>query len=167
MGIKFGSHLGLRPSAPGLVRSPFVRADVTWLVRQLHRNALWEDRRPLRTFPLPVRNQLDADSPMLGMNSLGDDDLGLRCWVTADPNQTQVVSEINHLNNRSAHLDVENAASTVDRASYFCSFVFQEIGEQLKRTKLPVLELWDKLIVQSESAKPARALLASRAKRLQ
>jgi hypothetical protein len=83
----------------------------------------------------------------------------------ADPIQTQVASEINHLNNRSAHLDAENAASTVDRAIYFCSFVFQEIGEQLKRTKLPVLELWDKLTAQSESAKPSRPLLASRTKR--
>ncbi len=51
--------------------------------------------------------------------------------------------------------DAEYSASAVDRAIVFsgCSFDRQEIGERWN--KLPVVVRRDKLIAQSESAKPA------------
>jgi hypothetical protein len=59
--------VSLGPWPPGLVRSPFVRADVTRLEEPLHQNSPREDRRPLRAFPLPAKNQLNAGCPKLGM----------------------------------------------------------------------------------------------------
>ncbi len=67
------SHSGL--GLQGLVRSPLVRAYVTRL-------------RPLRVFPFPAKNRLDAGSPRLGMKSPGDDICKLLRGI--DSNQTQV-----------------------------------------------------------------------------
>jgi hypothetical protein len=78
----------LGPWSPGLVLSPFVRADVTRLEEQLHQNSPREDRRPLRTFPLPAKNRLNSGCPRLGIKSLDEDVFEL--LRGADQNQTQM-----------------------------------------------------------------------------
>jgi hypothetical protein len=60
---------------------------VNRLEEPLHQNSPREDRRPLRAFPLPAKNLLNA-GPRLDMKSLGEDVCELRRG--ADPNQTHV-----------------------------------------------------------------------------